>query len=282
MNKDAFKPITVLGIDASLTGTGLCLLTLDFINNKVLKSTTLKNDLTGVPRLLYIEEKVKKWAENADIAVIENYAYEKKYNREALAELQGVLKRRLFLMNKELVIVNTQKVKKILTGEPTKPKNCKLAIKQWIMKETLNYYGIDFENRDNECDAFGLALIGLYLKIYREKPEFITDNRIKSVIYELINPKKKYSKKTITYYYNLPYRINVIKKSEGIYVAVCPGLDFSWTGSTSAAAYEKAIKGKKERIKYMKENKIKFKTAAKYMGKPSFTIYKENKKEIKS
>ena len=55
INAEKAKPFTVLGIDASLTGTGLCLLTWNYINGEMPVTTTLTNNLTGIPRLIYIE-----------------------------------------------------------------------------------------------------------------------------------------------------------------------------------------------------------------------------------
>lgn len=278
MQKKDKEKFVVLGIDASLTGTGLCILTNDFLKGEKPKTTTLVNDLKGISRILYIEKEVEKWAKNVDLIVIENYAYTKKYNRETLAELQGVLKRRLFLMNKELLVVNTQKVKKILTGNGKKPKKYeKLDTKKWTILETKKNYQIDFTNRDNECDAFGLALIGLFYLMYQNDPELIKKyKRECSVVEEILKSKnKKKKRKTIHYYYKLPYKIQVIKNNDDTYSAYCPGLDFTWKGKTPKEALKNALKGKKDRIKDLKKNKKKIKTAKKYMGGISFIIKKQ-------
>lgn len=270
------KPFTVLGIDASLTGTGLCLLTWDFINGKLPETTTLTNHLTGVPRLIYIEQEIAKWAKDADIVVIENYAYDRKFKREVLGELQGVIKRRLYLMDKETLVMNTQKAKKILTGSGSKPSKYKnIDIKKWTMMETKKNYNIDFENRDNECDAFGLALIGLFLEIYKRNPKDLERYPLaKMTIKEVIEPPKKQSKKTLQYYCKLPFKVYVYENPDGTYVAYCPGLDYKVSGDTAQKALENLQKGKKDRIKEMKKQKIRIKTQKKYMGEISFVVKK--------
>lgn len=269
-------PFTVLGIDASLTGTGLCLLTTDYLSGKAPETITLTNNLIGVPRLIYIEQEIEKWAKKADLIVIENYAYAKQFRREALGELQGVIKRRLYLMGKETLIVNTQKVKKILTGSGNKPtKYKKIDIKKWTIMETKNNYQIDFENRDNECDAFGLALIGLFYKIYHSDPQILDKYPLaQPVIKELINPPMKPPKKTLQYYCQLPYKIMVYAKEDGTFEAYCPGLDHAWSGQTPQEALDNAQKGKKDRIKEMRKQKIRIRTAKKYMGGFSYLIKK--------
>ncbi|QUH22146.1 type II toxin-antitoxin system HicB family antitoxin [Alkaliphilus sp. B6464] len=272
------KKFTVLGIDASLTGTGLCLINSDFLKGEKPKTLTLTNNLKGIPRILFIENQIRDWAKDADLIVIENYAYEKKYNREALAELQGVIKRRLYIMDKDLLIVNTQKAKKILTGNGIKPKKFKeLNTKEWTILGAKDNYGIDFANKDNECDAFGLALIGLFYLIYQDEPSLIEEYKLpKKVIREIVNPKEKKKKKTIHYYYNLPYKIEVSKNEEGNYLAYCPALDYAWEGNTPQQAFANAINGKKTRIKELKKNKVRFKTAQKYLGGISY-ITERNK-----
>lgn len=275
-NRSSKKPFVVLGIDASLTGTGLCLLTWADFKKKTPKTVTLTNRLTGVPRLIYIEQEIEKWAREADLVVIEDYAYEKKFRREVLGELQGVIKRRLYLMGKETVIVNTQKVKKILTGSGRKPDKYKhMDTKEWTIKETKRNYQIDFENRDNECDAFGLAFIGLCRQLYSTDSNALKSYPLgEQVVREIMNPPQKTPKRTIHYYYNLPYKIYISQNEDGTYQASCPGLNYSWNGSTPEEALENAKKGKKERIQELRRKKIRLKTAKKYMGGIAYIIKK--------
>jgi len=270
------KPFTILGIDASLTGTGLCLLTWEYLSGKIPKTTTLTNNLSGIPRLLYIEQEVEKWAKDADIIVIENYAYGRKFRREVLGELQGIIKRRLYLMDKNILIVNTQKVKKILTGYGNKPAKYKdMDIKKWTIMGARNNYNIDFENRDNECDAFGLALIGLFYEMYQRNPKDLDKYLLaKATIKQIVIPSKKPTKKTFQYYNNLPFKISVYKKSDGAYEAYCSGLEYRCNGSSAQEALDNVLRGKRDHIKEMRKNKIRIKTHKKHMGGISFIVKK--------
>lgn len=270
------KPFTALGIDASLTGTGLCLLTWDSLERKKPKTITLTNSLKGIPRLIYIEQEVEKWAKEADIIVIENYAFHREFNREALAELQGVLKRRLYLMGKKVLIVNTQKVKKILTGSTTIPKGKKkIGTKKWTIQQTRKNYGIDFKTAHNECDAFGLALIGICYHMYNINPEILNKYPLsKTVVDEIVNPQIKTKKHSLNYYLNLPYKICVFSKDDKTFTAYCPALDYEWQGNTLKEAIDNAEKGKKERIRQLRNNKVRIKTSRKYMGGISYIVKK--------
>lgn len=165
----------VLGIDPSLTHTGWCLLKEcknDFqqgMNSIIIQSTiemylriesgvieTDKNK-RQIERIIEIEQQIGLLTHGVDLVVLENYAYSKQYNREILAELQGVLKRYLYINQIPFITVPTQYIKKILTG------NGKLSgkkIKEKIKEETAKKYGVHFDT-DHECEAFGLALIGI-------------------------------------------------------------------------------------------------------------------------
>lgn len=275
-NYSSLPPFTVLGIDASLTGTGLCVLTWDYFQGEPPKTTTLINDLKGVPRLLYIEKEVEKWACHADLIVIEDYAYKRKYRGEVLGELQGVLKRRLYLMEKEILVVTTQKVKRVLTGNGSKPAKYKhLNNKEWTIQETKKNYCLDFTGRDNECDAFGLALIGLFQKLYQTDANALNQYPLAvPVILQIEHPAPPRKKRTIHYYCKLPYKITVMKTENGTYEAYCSGLDYSKNGRTAKEAVDKVIKGKKDRIKELREKKVRIKTHKKHMGPVSFRIQK--------
>lgn len=255
----------VLGIDSSLTGCGLCLLDEDLkterkSENKI-STTTLKNNLKGVERILYIEREVEKWAKGCDLVVLEGYAFDRKFKGELLAELVGVIKRRLYLMGIPVIVVPTQKVKKILTGRGAKPKEfAELDTKKWTIQETYKNYGIDFKDRDNECDAFGLAKIGL--AINRKEEELKPFEKL--VVDEINNPKVKI-RKTLKYYDGLSFKVEYEDTENGV-ILYCPGLDFSVTGESREDAFEKFNKLKGARIREMKKNNIKIKTTKKFIN----------------
>lgn len=251
----------VLGIDSSLTGCGLCVLDEHFHETRKLKSTTLFNKLKGMERILYIEREIEKWASDCDLVVIEGYAFDSKFNREALAELVGVIKRRLHLMNKPILITQTQKAKKILSGFGNLPKDKKeLGTKKWILEETQKNYGIDFEGRDNECDAFGIALVGLSLNL----PFDSLNDLEKLVVMEIRNYKPKV-KKTLQYYFDLPYKKEIIRVGD-MFRLYCPAIDLEIFEKDEESLEKTFEKEKIKRIKELRLKKIKIKTTKKYLN----------------
>lgn len=262
----------VVGVDASLTGTGLCSLTLeDFLNNTP-KTITLSNKLSGIERMIYIEEEVAKWVEDADLVVMEGYAYNKEFNREVLAELQGILKRRFHYMEKTLYITTTQKVKKILTGSGNKPKNTKLNTKQWTIEETKNNYGIDFDGKDDECDSFGLALIGLFYLLKDNKELIKKYPLINNVISEIEKQENKVTK-GLDYYLSLPYNQRVSLEGK-TFIGEIPYLDIIVEAKSLNGIIRKLESEKKKKIKSMKKEKNNSYKRVKELGKVSFLIKK--------
>jgi len=249
-----------LGIDASLTGCGLCVLEDDFHKTKKVKSTTLTNKLKSMERILYIEGEVEKWASDCDLIIIEGYAFDSQFNREALAELVGVIKRRLYLMNKPLLITQTQKAKKILSGFGNLPKDKKeLGTKKWILEETKKNYDIDFEDRDNECDAFGLALVGRALNL-----PFESLNNLEKLVVSEINNFKPKVKKNLQYYYHLPYKKEITKVENGFRL-YCEAIDLEIIEKTEEMLEITFEKEKIKRIKELRSKKIKIKETKKYL-----------------
>ena len=246
----------ILGIDASLTATGICVLDINSLNNREIYTETLENDLKGIERILYIEKCIMEYAKDVDLVVMENYAYDAKYNREKLAELQGVIKRRLYLMNKKLILIDTSNLKKVLTGESKNPTS--LKTKEWVMQYTKNRYKIDFKGKDDECDAFGLSLIGLFTIVDLE--EFNIINYIKGDIKEVVDKIKSKEKskpkikKNLSYYFNLPYNIVAEKKEEG-YLLSIPYLEVSGVGSTLKKAIKDLEKNRNSKVRELRKNK---------------------------
>ena len=250
----------ILGIDASLTATGICVLDINSLNNREIHTETLENDLKGIERILFIEKCIETYAKDVDLVVMENYAYDAKYNREKLAELQGVIKRRLYLMNKKLILIDTSNLKKVLTGESKNPTS--LKTKEWVMQYTKNRYKIDFKGKDDECDAFGLSLIGLFTIVDLE--EFNIINYIKGDIKEVVDKIKSKEKskpkikKNLSYYFNLPYNIIGEKKidnNEEVYSINIPYLDVSGVGSTLKKAIKDLEKNRNSKVRELRKNK---------------------------
>lgn len=263
----------ILGIDASLSATGICLLDLDSFNNKTFLRDTLRSDLKDMERILYIEKRIMDYAKNVDLVVIENYAFDAKYNRETLGELQGVIKRRLYLMNKPILLLDTHKCKEVLTGVSRNPTN--LKTKEWIMSYTKDRFNIDFNGEDNECDAFGLALIGLsYLDNNIINKLNVSDDvrySINKIIKKIEEQKKPKIKKNLSYYFSLPFGVKCILEKD-IYKLYIKDLEVFAEGITLKKALVALEKEKRLKIRELRKNKKRIKFTKSKANTFSFVI----------
>ena len=141
-----------LGIDLSLTGTGLCVL--DSNKPNWIKVNLIKTNKRGCRRLRYIKEKIALCTElfKPDIVVLEGYSYGSRTGQAfSIGELGGVVKLELFFKYKTLIVPPTC-LKKFITGKGTTGKDIMLL-------KTFKKYGVEFTD-NNKCDAFGLAQMG--------------------------------------------------------------------------------------------------------------------------
>jgi Holliday junction resolvasome RuvABC endonuclease subunit len=166
MKRDA-----VMGIDASLTHTGVSIVCVDdgtHIERMFAPKTK------AVERLIDIEHWFNElMLELNDPAclipkyiVMEGYAYTPRFGQAfSLGELGGILKRFFYRAEIPLYTVQPQTLKKWITGIGKGDKNMMLlkAFKKW---------GIEFSD-DHTCDAFGLATIGKALYDIRNGKAFI-------------------------------------------------------------------------------------------------------------
>lgn len=141
----------ILGIDQSLTGTGLVVLgkkgELEFA------ATIAPKELKGVERLDFIINGIKSIFSGYAITAIgmEDYAFSGN-GLASLGELGGVIKYMLFKEYKiKPMILHNSKIKKWATGKGNADKNL-------VMMKTFQKYGIELKN-DNEYDALNIAKI---------------------------------------------------------------------------------------------------------------------------
>jgi Holliday junction resolvasome RuvABC endonuclease subunit len=154
---------TVVGIDQSLTGTGLAIIH----NDKTImapeaprfSTTKIKPTVRGVHRLMYIEEVVNRWIPpSADLCVMEGYAFAAHGQAFGLGECGGTIKRCVHLKDKRLIVVAPGTLKKYVTGSGAAKKNVMLL-------HAFKKFGTSFEE-DDECDAYCLARLGMeYLAV---------------------------------------------------------------------------------------------------------------------
>lgn len=150
----------VLGIDPSLTGTGLCVLDDKYT---ILHISTLKNKLRGIDRLIFIRNEVLGITKqfNPEFVVLEGYAMGIRggmvFN---LGELGGVLRTAIYEHGLSYIDVPPTMLKKVVCGKGNADKNI-------LLEQTFRRYGVGSETLfdDNQVDAYGLARLGIdYLK----------------------------------------------------------------------------------------------------------------------
>ena len=156
------KNITSLGLDLSLVGSGLIILK----NGKITKQKLIKSKPVPDGRPIDELKRIKNIVEEIEtiiaedlpnIAVIEGLAFMVR-NATALVQLSALnYFTRSMLMDYHVpfVIVAPTSLKKFITGSG-------VAKKDVMLIETYKRYGVSILN-DNECDAYGLAQVGLAL-----------------------------------------------------------------------------------------------------------------------
>lgn len=164
------KPMKVIGIDASLTGTGICTMLIDWPTGEVVSHKTehLKNSLTGPERLAYIREKVKDAIERTGIMLdpaffvtIEDYAYSKGDHAHQIGELGGVLRLMFHENNYRWKAINPSHVKQFTTGKGN-------AGKEDMAVDIYAQWGQRFGSND-EADAYAIAQIARALMCGEDK-----------------------------------------------------------------------------------------------------------------
>ncbi len=192
------KPIKVVGIDASLTGTGLCTMFIDRETGEVKSHQTehLKNSLVGMDRLLFIRDKVKRAIEytgvvpdSATMITIEGYAYSKGDRAHAKGELGGVLRLMFYENNYRWKDINPSHVKQFATGKGN-------ASKEDMAVDIYALWGQRFGSND-EADAYALAQVARALVCGEDKIRELRaiQKKVIKAIRDGVIPKKEKSKK---------------------------------------------------------------------------------------
>jgi len=141
--------ITIVGIDPSLTATGVA-----FTVPAATATDTVKTNLRGMARLNYIATEAASYAVGADLVAIEGYAYGRPNQAAHLGELGGVIRLTLWRAGIRYVDVPPACVKKYATGRGN-------ATKPDVRMAVFKRYGHDIAD-DNQCDAFVLMAMALH------------------------------------------------------------------------------------------------------------------------
>jgi Holliday junction resolvasome RuvABC endonuclease subunit len=190
----AKQKIITLGLDLSLTGTGVIILE----NGKIIKRILIKSKPVGdlpIDELKRIQ-KIVSDIENTfqdkngtgpyiNVAVIEGLAFMVR-NATALVQLSALNYMTRALLKDHgipFVIVAPTSLKKFVTGSGASKKDV-------MLMETFKRYNVSILN-DNECDAFGLAKIGeallmtsgprCSLPIFQQEVLDLLDKQIKNI-----------------------------------------------------------------------------------------------------
>lgn len=172
-----------LGLDLSLTGTGVVVLN---DRGEVEYSETLKNNLRGMERLQFIQDKIEKTLNKWKpyIICIEGYSMGSRSGQAfSIGELGGVIKLMLYKMKYDPYLIPPTRLKKFIVGGGK-------AEKDMIMMKVLQRWG--WEPSDNNvADAYGLA------KIAESLNKTCNDlNKAQlEVIQDVLNPPVKKGKK---------------------------------------------------------------------------------------
>lgn len=134
----------IVGIDPSLTSTGVAVLP-D-------RTYVIRSKQHGVARLTEIRDAIKKEIADADLVILENYAYCRANQAHQIGELGGVLRVLLTESGVRWITVAPAQLKKFATGKG----NTK---KEHMLQQVYKRWGVECETSD-EADAFTLAKIG--------------------------------------------------------------------------------------------------------------------------
>jgi crossover junction endodeoxyribonuclease RuvC len=149
---------TYLGLDPSLTGTGICLID-DSGRTRTYRLETVRTDkLRGPGRLLTIRRALEEFLiERPALVAVESYAYGAVGRVFQLGELGGVLRVAIFEAGIPYVEVAPVQLKKYATGQPGAEKSAVIAAAESALGATVA--------DDNQADAFFLASIASSLSV---------------------------------------------------------------------------------------------------------------------
>ena len=161
---------TIMGLDLSLTATGIVVLKEGTVITKRLVKTKPQGNLPldEIERLLGIKEEIRKEIKTyePELILIENLAFMAR-NTTALVQLAGLnymVREMLAISRTPFVMVAPSTLKKFATGKGNGPKDI-------VILETYKNFNVSFVD-NNLCDAYVLSMIGCALK--NECPKKLT------------------------------------------------------------------------------------------------------------
>ena len=150
----------VMGIDQSLTGTGVCVLE----DGELKRSKLIASKKKGVERIIEIKNELINIFKEVlpDYVAIEKYSFTPgRAMAFELGELIGVVKVTLAELGKIPIVVYTSHVKKFATGKGN-------ADKSLVLLNVYKKFNVEFDN-NNLADAFVIAKIMESIVMVNEK-----------------------------------------------------------------------------------------------------------------
>jgi Holliday junction resolvasome RuvABC endonuclease subunit len=165
----------VLGLDLSLTGTGMCVVESNAGDGKGLLATINTTAKTRTEdRLISIRRTIAQASNGADAAIIEGLSYGSVGGAQAeRSALHWMVRVDLYQLGVPYVIVTPMSLKKFVCGTAK-------AEKSMMIREVFRRWNVEAKN-DNEADAAALAHLGL---VYYGQAEHQTIAQ-QEVIYKL-------------------------------------------------------------------------------------------------
>jgi len=144
---------SILGIDPSLSSTGLCLI--DW-QGKLIESTTLTSKKTGPARLIELRDRFDDYLRKhlPTACALEGYSFGSKHAREAVAEWGGLLRVALYEWKLPTLVVPPMTLKKFVLPSAGNLQKNRIAL------ESYKRWNVSFQT-DDECDAHALAQLAL-------------------------------------------------------------------------------------------------------------------------
>lgn len=146
--------MNIMGLDISLTGTGLVVLNdkLEIVRQSLITSKPIADRFNRFHGILdSIMSDVR--THQPKIVIIEGYSYNSNggsmFDR---AELGGIIKKALWDKKVKFEELAPTSLKKFITGKGNAPK-------ELMMLKTFKKFGVEFSD-NNLCDAYGLARYG--------------------------------------------------------------------------------------------------------------------------
>lgn len=143
---------TFLGVDQSLRGTGLVVLSETGVI--LLQRLVQPASLRGVERLGFIRAELREVLQRHQPhrAALEGYSFDSTGRVFQLGELGGLVQLAFWDAQVPFMMVPPASLKKFVSGNGK-------AEKEQMLKATLDKWQIDFHEEDDLCDAHGLAQI---------------------------------------------------------------------------------------------------------------------------